>query len=35
MAKNTVEIEADVFVDMCMERVDELGRVAAWNISLK
>ena len=40
MARNTVEIDEDVFIDMCMERVDELGRVAkfegnfwgiAWN----
>ena len=30
MARNTVEIEADVFVDMCMERVAELGRVAEF-----
>jgi hypothetical protein len=28
MARNTVEIDADVFIDMCMERVDELGKVA-------
>jgi hypothetical protein len=30
MARNTVEIDEDVFIDMCMERVDELGRVAEF-----
>ena len=30
MARNTVEIDADVFIDMCMDRVDELGKVAKF-----
>ena len=30
MARRIVEIDADAFIDMCMDRVDELGNVAKF-----